>query len=131
MIYFDTNYFLRIILNDVPAQATAIRKTIAEARSKKIKIISSTLAFFETEWVLKSYYEIPKNNRLEYLQLILSLTTVTFVENKVLLKSLDLFKNTTIGLEDCYHIAYSREHGATELGCFDKRLLKTFQKIKQ
>jgi predicted nucleic acid-binding protein len=45
-VVFDTNIFLRWLLNDVPSQAKEAQKYLVEARSKKAKLIFKQIVIF-------------------------------------------------------------------------------------
>lgn len=131
MIYLDTNYLLRYLLNDIPDQRDVVVKLLKQSTLESIPVQSSSVAFFETAWVLKSFYQTSKEKIHTQLSQILKLKTISFSEKTILNKSLELFKLYNLDLEDCYHLAYSLEYQADQLATFDQELEKTFAKLNQ
>lgn len=126
MIFVDTNYFLRFLLEDVESQSLQAKKLIVEAATGKVKLFTSLVAFFEVYWVLRSYYE--KNRRQIFKALIelLDLEFIKLEERVVLESSLRLFKKSNLSLEDCYNLSFAKAKKAQDFKTFDKKLAKYF-----
>lgn len=129
MIFIDTNYFLRFLLNDISEQHNLVEKLFVRASEGKESLLTSTIVFFEIYWVLSSYYEKEKLEIVDVLQKILKLTFIELQEREVLLSSLNLFNETSLDLEDCYNLYFAKLEKVSSFGTFDKELEKEF--IKQ
>ncbi len=126
MVFVDTNYFLRFLLNDISSQHLEAKQLFLDASEGKVKLFTSTIVFFEIYWVLSSFYE---KNRIEVasaLNQILELKFINFKERQVLGNSINRFKKTSFDLEDCYNLAYSRVRVAKEFRTFDSKLSREF-----
>ena len=128
MIFIDTNYFLRFLLNDISEQHSLVELLFLKASEGKENLLTSTIVFFEIYWVLSSYYEKEKSEIAEILQKILKLTFIELQEREILLNSLILFKETNLDLEDCYNLYFAKSHRVNSFGTFDKKLEKEFTK---
>lgn len=128
MIFVDTNYFLRFLLNDINKQHLEAKELFLEASQGKIKLISSTIVFFEIYWVLSSYYNKKKQDIISALQAIIDLKFIGLKERQILQNSLSRFKKANFDLEDCYNIAYTKSRIVKEFRTFDDKLKKEFQK---
>ena len=64
MIFIDTNYFLRLLLQDDDNQHKKAEKLFLEAAEGKVLVFTSIIVIFEIYWVLKSHYK--KTNRQIY-----------------------------------------------------------------
>lgn len=132
MTFIDTNYFLRYLLNDVPKHYLEAKKLFIAGSEGKISLITSSIVFFEAFWVLKSFYNLNKEDCILALQNIVKLSFIQLRERDVLKDALMLFKKTNLDLEDCYNIFYARSQGIKTgfFKTFDRRLEKEFNKAK-
>lgn len=124
MTFVDTNYFLRLILDDNEAQHKTARTLFDDAEKGKIKLFTSVIVFFEISWVLSSFYSRKKTELLALLDDVLSLEFIDIEERPLLEESLRMFRSRTIELVDAYNLVYAREHGAKHFATFDKKLAK-------
>lgn len=124
-MFIDTNYFLRYLLHDIREQNVIVEKLFLEAYEKGDFVITSTIVFFELNWVLGSYYKKTKSEIISLLKQILQLSFIRLTEREVLIKALNLYVNTTsLDLEDCYNIFYAKAEGVEKFKTFDRKLEK-------
>jgi predicted nucleic acid-binding protein len=130
MVFVDTNYFLRYLLNDISEQHTEAKNLFVAGSEGKIELITSLIVFFEIFWVLRSFYEVDKPQLISSLQKILKLSFIQLDEREILLGSLSLFERTNLDLEDCYNVYYAKSRGikTNDFRTFDKKLEKEFNK---
>lgn len=128
MMFIDTNYFLRFLLNDINHQHLEAKNLFLSASEGKTALITSTIVFFEIYWVLSSYYGRNKTEAANVLEKVLSLNFIELEEREMLFKSLSLFKKTNLDLEDCYNVSYAKSKGIRSFKTFDKKLDKEFSK---
>jgi predicted nucleic-acid-binding protein len=130
MIFVDTNYFLRFLLNDETEQHLIAKKLFIEASEGKVQLTTSLIVFFEIYWVLSSYYEKDKLETTQMLQKILSLNFIDLRERQTLFNSLSLFQKINLDLEDCYNFYYAKSMNIKPEGfkTFDKKLLREYTK---
>ncbi|OGH18129.1 MAG: hypothetical protein A3C22_02850 [Candidatus Levybacteria bacterium RIFCSPHIGHO2_02_FULL_37_10] len=128
MIFIDTNYILRFLLNDINSQHEDAKNLFLSASEGKSALITSTIVFFEIYWVLSSYYERNKTEVANVLEKVLSLNFIEMEERELLFKSLSLFKKINLDLEDCYNVCYAKSKGIRSFKTFDKKLDKEFSK---
>lgn len=126
MIFVDTNYFLRFLLNDQNHQHQEAKALFQQAAQGKKQLFTSIVVFFEIYWVLSSFYQKKKTELIEKLVGVLSMDFVQFQEKALLEQSINIFENTNLDLEDAYNLVYASAHGASELKTFDKKLGRIF-----
>lgn len=124
MIFVDTNYFVRFLINDNNEQFIDVKALFVAGANREQELFSSTIVFFEIYWLFKSFYRKTDSEIYKILSKILSLEFIYFEERDVLKKTLEIFKKDNLGLEDSYNIIYSKTHGASGFKTFDKDLLK-------
>lgn len=126
MIFIDTNYFVRFFLHDNDDQFIIAKKIFEDGASGRVDLFSSTIVFFEIYWLFKSYYKKPDQEIYKILKNVLRMKFIDFTEREVLKKALEIYKTSSIGMEDSYNLAYSKSNEATDFKTFDKDLLKEF-----
>lgn len=127
--FVDTNYFLRFLLKDNEAQFEEAEHLFLDGAAGKIRLISSTVVFFEIYWVLASYYRKNKTALAATLKKVLALDFINFEEKAILEDSLAFYLRFNIDLEDSYNLVTARKRKARSLKTFDRKLLKAFTEI--
>lgn len=122
-IYLDTNYLLRFILGDVDRQEEKVKSLFLAANQKKVSLYCSALSLFEINWVLSSVYAFDSGKVIQVLQNILKLNFIEFEHEKVFSLALDVYQNSRVSLEDCFHLAYTKAYNM-KIATFDKKLKK-------
>jgi len=125
-IFIDTNYLLRLLVRDNEEQYQIVYEIFQKAVQEKIKIITNIVVLFEITWVLTSFYKEDKIKLLENLNNILNFEILEIESKDLFQKALQLFSQTNISLEDCYHIVYAKVSNIGQFGSFDKKALKLF-----
>jgi len=128
MNFIDTNYFLRFLLNDISEQHNIVKDLFLSASEGKVKLITSTIVFFEIYWVLSSYYGKERKEIVSVLEKILRLTFIELNERELLQKSIVIFEETSLDLEDCYNLSFAKSQKVEIFGTFDKKLEKEYIK---
>lgn len=129
MIFIDTNYFLRFLLNDVPHQHLTAKNLILKGARNEVDLCTSLVVIFEVVWVLRSYYEKNKENILRSLRKILELSFIKISEREYLEKSFFLYEKTNLSFEDCYNLIFAKNFLAEEIATFDRKLIKEFKRL--
>lgn len=128
MIFVDTNYFLRYLLADDKGQYEIAKQLFLDGSKGKIKLVSSTIVFFEVYWVLKSYYSAPKDKLVQTFNDILQMRFINLPERNVLVETIKLFDRITLSLEDCYNLSFAKTQKIEEFKTFDAKLVKQWNK---
>ena len=126
MIFTDTNIFLRLLLKDNADQHQTAKTLFLEGAAGKKKLITSLVVFFEIYWVLSSYYQKNRDELVAALNKIMDLEFIILKERPILRKSVLLFSQTPLCLEDCYNIAFAQSEGVKKIATFDKQLQEYF-----
>lgn len=126
MIFVDTNFFLRFLLEDIEDQHQEAKQLFLQGARGRASLITSTIVCFEIYWVLSSFYKRRKSQLIALLTKILAMTFITLEERAILTESLNLFKKTNLNLEDCYNLSYAKSQKAESFKTFDTKLTKIF-----
>jgi len=124
VIFVDTNYFLRFLLDDDPDQSEIVKKLFQQAARGEKKLVSSTIVFFEIYWVLSSYYGKQREELAKTLFNILAMAFIEFDNREILAAALERFSKENLDLEDCYNLSFARVRAVSDFATFDFDLKK-------
>ncbi len=123
----DTNYFVRLIENDVEDQVVEVKELFESAASGKVKLCSSVIVMFEMYWLLKTFYEKSEAELKKILTQLVEMNYVEWQEKKVLREAIEKIEMFGGDLEDSYNLCWAREKGADIFASFDKKLKKRWR----
>ena len=109
MVFVDTNYFLRFLLADVDAQHLKTKELFKKGLTREVELITSVIVFFEIYWVLSSFYGKKKEALVVILEDLLKMSFIKWEERQRLVKSVEIFRESGIDLEDSYNLVFSKE----------------------
>ena len=127
MIFIDTNYFLRLLDDDKSDLHKKATDFFLKASSVSGAYMTSTLVIFEVYWVLKSFYHQDKTHLVSMIGSILKMDFITLDDRLVLLKALARFAQSTLELEDCFHLECAQIAKCTGIATFDIKLSRAFK----
>ena len=126
MIFVDTNYFLRFLIDDNFQHAEEAKKLFLDAARGNLELVTSTIVVFEIYWVFKSFYQKSKTDIAEILQKVLGMNFIRLDERDLLQSALDFFKAQNLSLEDCYNLNFALNKRTKIFKTFDAKLAKVF-----
>jgi len=127
MVFVDTNYFLRFLLDEPDRQHQEAVKLFRKGASGEIELFTSTIVIFEIYWVLYSFYGKEKKAVKEILGDILEMDFVKLEERVVLNRALDYLEELKYDFEDAYNLALALGKEVQDFRTFDKKLEKKFK----
>jgi predicted nucleic-acid-binding protein len=115
----DTNVLLRLVLNDVPAQADAVKKLL----SFRVKYEVADVALTEMVFVLERLYKMERQMVTQFLLVILR--HPQFVCNRSLFEKIVpiYLSEPSLSIVDCTLLEYARQNNTAPLYSFDKKLV--------
>lgn len=127
-VFVDTNYFLRYLVGDNLEQFNQVKQLLEDGLAGKAELLTNNVVIFEIYWVLNSFYKEQKQSCIELIDKILQLEFVELEEREILLKAVEIYSETSLEFEDCYHIAHSLHRSVKTIAAFDQRLVKEFKR---
>jgi len=124
MLGIDTNVLVRYLVRDDPAQYERARRLISRQITAGEPILVSFLVLLETEWVLRSRYELPKHAIVATFSALLEASELTFEDEPSLEQALYSWKDSGADFADCLIDARHRRLGCRATATFDARALK-------
>jgi predicted nucleic-acid-binding protein len=121
MLGIDTNVLVRFLVRDDEAQFEKARKLIKREVAAGRRVFINQLVLMETEWVLRSRYDIPKNQITAAISGLLDASDVQFEDEPAIEEALFIWKDSTADFADCLIGAKNRRMGCRATASFDAK----------
>ena len=120
----DTNILVRFLTSDDEIQTQKVYKIFKDTEIEKKQLFVSLLVVLELIWVLKSAYNISRNEVLESINDLISMPILKFESFSTLQQFIHVAKGSSYDLSDVL-IAYSAKfQGCESILTFDKKASK-------
>ena len=124
MLGIDTNVLVRYLTRDDKSQYERARRLIDREVAKGEPILVSLLVLLETEWVLRSRYELAKTDIVTAFSALLDTADLAFEDEPSVENALYSWKDSAADFADCLIEARNRRLGCRATATFDSRALK-------
>lgn len=124
MLGLDTNVLVRYLVRDDQLQFEKARRLIKREADKNESVLVSLLVLLETEWVLRSRYELSKPEILSVFSTLLDVAGLAFEDEPSIEHALYSWKDSVADFADCLIEARNRRLGCEATATFDARALK-------
>jgi predicted nucleic-acid-binding protein len=124
MLGVDTNVLVRYLTRDDKSQYEKARRLIAREVAKGEPVLVSLLVLLETEWVLRSRYELAKADIVTAFSALLDTTDLDFEDEPSVENAVYSWKDSAADFADCLIEARNRRIGCRATATFDSRALK-------
>lgn len=119
--FVDTNFYLRILLNDVPSQAKIASDYLDKAKVGKVELIFQTEVLIEMTHVLRVRYEVERERIAQILLDLVNTPYITLPDRNVMLHVAVLYGRTKLDTVDLVLKVRAEQEGKKVLS-FDKEL---------
>ena len=124
MLGLDSNVLVRYLVRDDQQQFDKARRLIKREADKGEPVLVSLLVLLETEWVLRSRYELSKPEILSALSTLLDTSDLAFEDEPSIERALYSWKDSVADFADCLIEARNRRLGCQATATFDTRALR-------
>lgn len=121
MLGIDTNILVRLLIADDASQTRRARQIVETSIERGEPVLVSLLVMIETEWVLRSRYDLTKVETLTVLRRLLEARELDFEDEPAIGEALFNWKDSSAGFTDCLIAAHNRQIGCTVTATFDAR----------
>ena len=101
----DTNVLIRFLTNDRSSKYKTLYSFFDSLEKGVLKVELKLVVLFQTAFVLKSYYKVPKENISTSLIALLRFKGIQIKDKKIVMRTLELWHTNNIVIVDCYLIA--------------------------
>ena len=124
MIGLDTNVLVRFLIRDDEAQFERARRLIRREAAAGEPVLISLLVMLETEWVLRSRYDLGKGEILAAFSGLLESVELSFEDESPLERALFLWKDSNVQFADCLIGARNSALLCRSTASFDAKALR-------
>ena len=124
MLGLDTNVLVRYLVRDDQQQFEKARRLIKREADKGEPVLVSLLVLLETEWVLRSPYELSKPEIVSAFSTLLDVADLVFEDEPSVERALYSWKDSIADFADCLIEARNRRLGCQATVTFDAKALK-------
>ncbi len=121
MLGIDTNVLVRFLVRDEELQFQKARKSIRREVAAERKVFVSLLVLLETEWVLRSRYNLKKHEFIDVVSGLLEAADIQFEDEPAIEEALFVWKDNSVGFADSLIGARNRRLGCTATATFDAK----------
>jgi predicted nucleic acid-binding protein len=101
----DTNVLIRFLTNDRSPKYKSLYSFFDSLELGHLQVELKLIVLFQTIFVLKSHYKVPKKDIAAALSNLLQLKGVAIKDKKIVMRTLALWREQNIEIVDCYLIA--------------------------
>ena len=120
----DTNVLVRFLVQDDEKQAQIATQLLAEAETNKQPLFVSNVVVLELIWVLRSVYEVPRDEILGSLNELLSMMALEFQDSVIVRDFVTSAYGNTYDLVDLLIAQVAKGKGYDITLTFDKKAAK-------
>lgn len=124
MIGIDTNVLVRYLVRDDALQFERARRLINREVSSGEPVLVSLVVLMETEWVLRSRYELAKGAVVGAFSALLDAAEIHFEDEPSVEHAVYTWKDSAADFADCLINARNRRLGCRATATFDAKALK-------
>ena len=124
MLGIDTNVLVRYLVRDDQAQYEKARRLIDRELSKGEPVLVSLLVLLETEWVLRSRYDLAKADLVATFSALLDTSDLVVEDEPSVENAIYSWKDSAVDFADCLIEARNRRLGCHATATFDSKALK-------
>ncbi len=125
-VFVDTNVFLRFFTRDDQGQHEKATRLFLDAEGGQIELITGPPVCFELAWTLRSAYKQKPDRVVDVLERILAFPGMTVTDEDLVIKALELARNSGGEFADAYVAANALLSGTDAVATFNQ---KDFQKL--
>jgi predicted nucleic-acid-binding protein len=124
MVGLDTNVLVRFLVRDDEPQFARARRLIQQGAARGEPVLISLLVLLETEWVLRSRYQLAKTEIAAAFSGLLESSGLLFEDEESVERALYIWKDSGAQFADCLIGARHRALGCRATASFDTRALR-------
>ncbi len=120
MRYIDTNVILRFLTNENPDEK--LINFFKRLKSGETEVKCIDMVFFQTIFVLNSFYKIEKKEIIKAMRKLLGFKGLKIKDKQTVDRALDFWEKHTDDIIDCYIAACMEKEGESEIYNLDKKI---------
>jgi predicted nucleic-acid-binding protein len=120
MIGLDTNALIRLLTQDDPAQAAALRTRLEPLDATPESMLLNNVVLVETIWTLRRVYGFERVTLVDLMGQLLSAHSFRFEDRSTIVQAAALFQSSAADFSDCLIAVQNARLGCETTLTFDK-----------
>ena len=116
----DTNVIVRFLTGNTDEKFRGVYDFFQDIEQGKISVELKLIVLFQTIFVLKSHYKVPKGKIVGAMKGLLKLKGLKIIEKKTVVRMMDLWDSNSIEIVDAYLIACLEKNSQNILLSYDR-----------
>ena len=116
----DTNVIVRFLTGNTDEKFRGVYDFFQDIEQGKISVELKLIVLFQTIFVLKSYYKVPKGKIVKAMKGLLKLKGLKIIEKKIVVSMMDIWDSNNIEIVDAYLVACLEKNSQNILYSYDK-----------
>jgi len=116
----DTNVIVRFLTGNTDKRFKGVYDFFQDIEQGKISVELKLIVLFQTIFVLKSFYKVPKAQIVKAMKGLLKLKGLKIIEKKTVVAMMDIWDSNSIEIVDAYLIACLEKNPQNILYSYDK-----------
>jgi predicted nucleic-acid-binding protein len=124
MLGIDTNILVRFLVRDDETQFEKARRLIGREVAAGRRVFVSQLVLLETDWVLRSRYDLQKTGIIKVVSGLLDANDAQLEDEPAIEEALFVWKDRSVGFAYCLIGAQNKRLGCSATAAFDVKASK-------
>ena len=116
----DTNVIVRFFTGNIDEKFRGVYDFFQDIEQGKISVELKLIVLFQTIFVLKSHYKVPKGKIVGAMKGLLKLKGLKIIEKKTVVSMMDIWDSNSIEIVDAYLIACLEKNSQNILLSYDR-----------
>ena len=125
MISLDTNIIIRFLVNDDKKQAGRVRALFEKAEREGTSLLITIPVLLETLWILDSIYDYSRNEIINAIESLFSMTIIIFEKTDAVQEFIDTGRKLKLDLSDILIGTAAKNAGCETTLTFDLKAAKS------
>jgi predicted nucleic-acid-binding protein len=115
----DTNVIVRFLTANKDEKFKGVFDFFQNIEKGKIRVELKLIILFQTIFVLKSFYKVPKGQIVKAIKLLLKFNGLKIKEKRIVVRTLEIWDSTNIEIVDAYLISCLEKDSQNILYSYD------------
>ena len=120
----DTNVFLRFLVADREKPPKGLLDFFSKLQKGEIEVFCLDLVFFQAIFVLKSFYQVEREEIINKMLELLSFDGLYMKDKRTIERTLEMWRDHSGDIIDCCIAATMEKTGEKEIVSYDKKIEK-------
>ena len=116
----DTNVIVRFLTGNTDEKFKGVYDFFQDIEQGKLSVELKLIVLFQTIFVLKSYYKVPKGKIAKAMKGLLKFKGLKIIEKKTVVSMMDIWDSNNIEIVDAYLVASLEKDSRNILFSYDK-----------